>query len=71
MWNNCMIIFFHATKNRHKNNKLKSGVIKLSYVQFPLKMKSLSYTFFFKKISILTNNIIYLLGSIFDSSYRH
>lgn len=40
-----MIIFFHATKNRHKNNKLKSGVIKLSYVQFPLKMKSLSYTF--------------------------
>lgn len=65
-----MIIFFHATKNRHKNNKLKSGVIKLSYVQFPLKMKSLSYTFF-KKISILTNNIIYLLGSIFDSSYRH
>lgn len=61
---------FHATKNRHKNNKLKSGVIKLSYVQFPLKMKSLSYTFFLK-ISILTNNIIYLLGSIFDSSYRH
>lgn len=48
MWNNCMIIFFHATKNRHKNNKLKSGVIKLSYVQFPLKMKSLSYTFFLK-----------------------
>lgn len=47
MWNNCMIFFFfHATKNRHKNNKLKSGVIKLSYVQFPLKMKSLSYTFF-------------------------
>lgn len=45
MWNNCMIIFFHATKNRRKNNKLKSGVIKLSYVQFPLKMKSLSYTF--------------------------
>lgn len=41
-----MITFFHATKNRHKNNKLKSGVIKLSYVQFPLKMKSLSYTFF-------------------------
>lgn len=50
MWNNCMIIFFHATKNRHKNNKLKSGVIKLSYVQFPLKMKSLSYTFFFKNL---------------------
>lgn len=67
MWNNCMI-FFHATKNRHKNNKLKSGVIKLSYVQFPLKMKSLSYTFKKKK---KINNIIYLLCSIFDLSYRH
>lgn len=45
MWNNCMIFFFFFFMLQ-RTDKLKSGVIENSYVQFLQKMKSLSYNLF-------------------------